>query len=161
MKGSLALSENAVKTNSNRRKSLSPAPEGSGRPSPLVHGASRGFYGQITTVRPGKTACLRCLFPESPDCARPSVLGPTCGVVGCLQATEVIKLILGIGSLLENRLLLFDGLRGTSEELEAKRKSGCLTERAFTSSSISSVIRPSAASRSFRRKKNSTLTRSS
>lgn len=92
---------------------------------PLIHGAIRGFYGQITTILPGKTACLRCLFPESPDLAPPSVLGPTCGVVGCLQATEVIKFILGLGSLLENRLLLFDGLKGVLEEVEIKRRPGC------------------------------------
>jgi adenylyltransferase/sulfurtransferase len=92
---------------------------------PLIHGAVRGFYGQITTVLPGKTACLRCLFPGSPDLVQPSVLGPVCGLVGCLQATEVIKLILGLGSLLENRLLLYDGLRGTSEEVEVQRRPDC------------------------------------
>jgi molybdopterin/thiamine biosynthesis adenylyltransferase len=92
---------------------------------PLVHGAVRGFYGQVTTLVPGKTACLRCLFPRNPAVAQPPVIGSICGVVGCLQATEVIKLILGLGTLLENRLLFFDGLRGTWEEIEVGKRQDC------------------------------------
>lgn len=92
---------------------------------PLVHGAVRGFYGQVTTLVPGKTACLRCLFPQNPAAAGPPVIGSLCGVVGCLQATEVIKLILGLGTPLENRLLFFDGLRGTWEEMEVRKRQDC------------------------------------
>ena len=92
---------------------------------PLVHGSIRGFYGQLTTVIPGRTPCLRCLFPESPEFLEPPVIGPVCGVIGCLQGLEVIKYLLGDGSLLTDRLLVFDGLRGNTEEIEVKKRPDC------------------------------------
>jgi adenylyltransferase/sulfurtransferase len=92
---------------------------------PLVHGSVRGFCGQLTIFIPGQTPCLRCLYPESPRAGRPPVAGPVCAVIGGLQAFEVIKFILGKGSLLRNRLLLFDGLRGTLEEVEVIRRPDC------------------------------------
>ncbi|MBA7625103.1 Molybdopterin-synthase adenylyltransferase [subsurface metagenome] len=92
---------------------------------PLFHGAVHGFYGQATTIIPGKTACLRCIFPEAPPPTIPPVVGVTPGVIGCIQATEVIKYILGIGSLLENRLLMWDGLNGEMDELPLEKNPGC------------------------------------
>jgi adenylyltransferase/sulfurtransferase len=92
---------------------------------PLVHGSIRGFYGQLTTLVPGITPCLRCLFPETPAEDRPSVLGPICGVIGCLQAMEVIKYLLGNGSLLMNKLLVLDGLKGVLDEVEIGRRPDC------------------------------------
>jgi molybdopterin/thiamine biosynthesis adenylyltransferase len=92
---------------------------------PLVHASIRGFYGQVTTLVPGLTPCLRCLFPETPKEDRPAVLGPVCGVVGCLQAMEVLKYLLGNGSLLMNKLLVFDGLKGALEEVEIGRRPDC------------------------------------
>jgi len=92
---------------------------------PLFHGAVHGFYGQATTIIPGKTACLRCIFPEAPPLTVPPVVGVTPGVIGCIQATEVLKYILGIGSLLENRLLMWDGLNGKIDELPLGKNPRC------------------------------------
>ena len=92
---------------------------------PLFHGAVHGFYGQATTIIPGKTACLRCIFPEAPPPTIPPVVGVTPGVIGCIQATEVIKYILGIGSLLENRLLMWDGLKAEMDEVPLEKNPGC------------------------------------
>jgi molybdopterin/thiamine biosynthesis adenylyltransferase len=92
---------------------------------PLVHASIRGFYGQLTTLVPGITPCLRCLFPETPAEDRPSVLGPVCGVIGCLQAMEVIKYLLGNGSLLMNKLLVLDALKGDLDEVEIGRRPDC------------------------------------
>jgi len=92
---------------------------------PLVHASIRGFYGQVTTLVPGLTPCLKCLFPEIPKDDSPSVLGPVCGVIGCLQAMEVIKYLLGNGSLLMNKLIVFDGLKGSLDEVEIGRRADC------------------------------------
>jgi adenylyltransferase/sulfurtransferase len=92
---------------------------------PLVHGSIRGFYGQLTTLVPGLTPCLKCLFPEIPKDETPSVLGPVAGVIGCLQAMEVIKYLLGNGSLLMNKLIVLDGLKGSLDEVEIGRRSNC------------------------------------
>lgn len=92
---------------------------------PFFHGAVHGFYGQVTTIIPGRTACLRCIFPEAPPVTVPPVVGVTPGLIGCIQATEVIKYILGIGSLLENRLLMWDGLNGKIDELPLERNPRC------------------------------------
>ena len=95
------------------------------RKIPLFHGAVHGFYGQATTIIPGKTACLRCIFPEVPPPTVPPVVGVTPGVVGCIQATEVIKYVLGIGDLLENRLLLWDGLNAVMDEVLLEKNPRC------------------------------------
>jgi len=92
---------------------------------PLVHGAVNGFYGQVTTIVPGKTACLKCIFPQSPPNLIWPVISVTCGIVGCIQATEVIKYIIGIGNLLENKLLMLDGLSMSIEEIAIKRNPLC------------------------------------
>lgn len=92
---------------------------------PLFHGAVHGFYGQATTIIPGKTACLRCIFPEAPPPTIPPVVGVTPGVIGCIQATEVIKYILGIGGLLENRLLMWDGLKAEMDEVPLEKNPRC------------------------------------
>jgi len=95
------------------------------REIPFFHGAVHGFYGQATTIIPGKTACLRCIFPEAPSPTVPPVVGVTPGVIGCIQATEVIKYILGIGNLLENRLLMWDGLRAEINEVTLVKNPRC------------------------------------
>jgi molybdopterin/thiamine biosynthesis adenylyltransferase len=91
---------------------------------PLFHGAVYGFEGRATTVIPGKTACLRCLYQEVLPGKIP-VPGVTPAVIGCIQATEVIKYVLGIGDLLENRLLVYDGLAMTFTEVKLKKNPGC------------------------------------
>jgi len=92
---------------------------------PLFFGAVNGFYGQTTTIIPGKTACLRCIFPAPPPSAIFPVVGATPGIIGCIQATEVIKYIVGLGNLLENRLLIWDGLQATADEVLLKKNPEC------------------------------------
>jgi adenylyltransferase/sulfurtransferase len=92
---------------------------------PLFHGAIRGFYGQATTVLPGKTPCLKCIFPKAPPEEVFPVIGVTAGVIGTVQATEVIKFLLGSGDLLTNRIFVWDGMAGRAEEICAERISCC------------------------------------
>ena len=96
-----------------------------GKKVPFFHGAVHGLYGQATTVIPGKTACLRCIFPEAPPSVSPPVVGVTPGVIGCIQATEVLKYIAGVGWLLENRLLMWDGLGCRMDEVPLERNPEC------------------------------------
>jgi adenylyltransferase/sulfurtransferase len=80
---------------------------------PLTHGAVYRFEGQVTTFT-GGTPCYRCLFPEAPpegavpDCATAGVLGVVPGTIGAMQATEVIKLLIGEGETLEGRLFVYE-----------------------------------------------------
>ena len=92
---------------------------------PLFHGAIRGFYGQATTILPGKTACLRCTFPNPPQKEVFPVVGVTPGFIGMVQATEVIKYLVGTGELLADRLLLWDGERSVVEEIALERNPSC------------------------------------
>ena len=92
---------------------------------PFFHGAINGLYGQATTIIPGKTACLRCIFPEPPPSMTFPVVGATCGVIGCIQVTEIVKYIVKMGSSLENRLLLWDGLNAKIDEIEIERNPSC------------------------------------
>ena len=92
---------------------------------PFFHGAINGLYGQATTIIPGKTACLKCIFPEPPPLMTFPVIGATCGVIGCIQATEVIKHLIKMGSFLENKLLLWDGLDAKIDEIELERNPSC------------------------------------
>lgn len=91
---------------------------------PLFHGAVHGFEGRATTLLPGKTACLRCLYRDVAPGTVP-VAGVTPGVIGCIQATEVIKHILGIGRLLADRLLVYDGLSMSVDILQVRRDPQC------------------------------------
>jgi len=98
---------------------------------PLVSGAVLQFHGQITTILPQKGHCYRCLFPEPPaadavqNCAVAGILGPVAGVVGSLQATEALKLILGLPGVLSNRLLSFDLLKNSFREISIPRDPAC------------------------------------
>jgi adenylyltransferase/sulfurtransferase len=92
---------------------------------PLFHGAICGWLGQATTILPGRTACLRCVFPRPPPAATFPALGSTCGVIGSIQVTEAVKYVLGTGELLENRLLLWDGLSASMDEVAFERHPDC------------------------------------
>ncbi|QNT69578.1 HesA/MoeB/ThiF family protein [Defluviicoccus vanus] len=105
---------------------------------PLVSGAILRFDGQVATFRSHPRAagaergpCYRCLFREAPppgevpSCAEAGVLGAFCGVIGSLQATEVIKELLGIGESLAGYLLICDGLRGIFRRIRVRPDSGC------------------------------------
>lgn len=100
---------------------------------PLVYGAVERFSGQVSVFDPRRadSPCYRCLFPEppaaadAPNCAEAGVLGVLPGVIGLLQATEALKLLLGIGTPLVGRLLLFDALGMRFRELMLPRDAAC------------------------------------
>lgn len=92
---------------------------------PFLHGAVCGFDGVATTIIPKKTACLRCVFPNSPPSSNIPVIGVTPAIIGSIQAAEAIKYITGIGQLLTNRLLIFDGLSCKFNEVLLKRNPAC------------------------------------
>jgi adenylyltransferase/sulfurtransferase len=96
-----------------------------GQGMPLFHGAVRSFEGRIMTVIPGETACLRCIYRGVRDEERTPVAGVTPAVIGALQATEVLKYILGIGRLLTGRLLIYDGLNLHFTEFDVQRDPEC------------------------------------
>jgi adenylyltransferase/sulfurtransferase len=93
---------------------------------PFIHGAIYGFHGQATTVVPGETACLRCIFAQAPPPATFPVIGVTPGVIGLIQATEAIKYLTGLGELLTNRLLIWDGLKLSMETIDVQRDLACI-----------------------------------
>ncbi|MDY6917850.1 MAG: HesA/MoeB/ThiF family protein [Chloroflexota bacterium] len=93
---------------------------------PFIHGGVHGWEGMVTTILPEETACLRCVFPEPPPTATVPVLGAVAGVVGCVQATEVVKYITGLGELLANRLVVFDGIDLRFREVRLRRDPRCV-----------------------------------
>jgi sulfur-carrier protein adenylyltransferase/sulfurtransferase len=98
---------------------------------PVVHGSIYRFEGQVTVFKPYEGPCYRCLFPTppppelAPSCAEGGVLGVLPGVIGSLQASEALKLALGIGEPLIGRLLLFDALAATFDEVKLRRDPDC------------------------------------
>ena len=98
---------------------------------PVVHGSIYRFEGQVTVLKPGDGPCYRCLFPTppppelAPSCAEGGVLGVLPGIVGSLQASEALKLALGIGDSLVGRLLLFDALETSFTEVLLRRDPNC------------------------------------
>lgn len=99
---------------------------------PNVYGSVFRFEGQVSVFHPGADGpCYRCLYPEppppdmAPNCAEGGVLGVLPGVIGTLQATEVIKLILGVGEPLLGRLLMYDALAARFREWSVKRSKSC------------------------------------
>ncbi len=98
---------------------------------PNVHGSIFRFEGQATTFLPGQGPCYRCLFPTppppelAPSCAEAGVLGVLPGTIGLLQATEVVKLVLGIGEPLIGRLLTYDALATEFRTLKLSRDPAC------------------------------------
>lgn len=109
---------------------------------PLVYGAVQRFEGQVSVFDPRRadSPCYRCLFPEppsaaeAPNCSEAGVLGVLPGIIGLLQASEALKLILGVGEPLVGRLLAFDALGANFRELRLPRDAdcpGCGTRAAF------------------------------
>jgi len=108
---------------------------------PVAHGSIFRFDGQVTTFISDKAAkklgipeagpCYRCLYPEpppphlAPSCQEAGVLGILCGIIGTLQATEAIKILLGRGTTLAGRLLTYDSLKMKFRELRLRRDPSC------------------------------------
>ena len=99
------------------------------RKLPLVHGAALGWTGQLLTILPGRTGCLRCLFEgpraegSAPACAEAGVLSPLCGLVGAAMARAAIQVLLGVPE--AGVLRRWDALRGTERPLSVKRDPAC------------------------------------
>jgi molybdopterin-synthase adenylyltransferase len=93
---------------------------------PFIHGAVNGFEGRVLTVMPGESTCLRCLY-RGPIAAveKFPVIGVAPAVIGAIQATEAIKIILNIGELLANRLMLYDGLNLKWSEFKVSKNPKC------------------------------------
>ena len=98
---------------------------------PNVYGSIFRFEGQVSVFWADRGPCYRCLFPEPPppglvpSCAEGGVFGVLPGTIGTLQATEALKLLLGIGEPLIGKLLLYDALAGSFEELRLKKNPRC------------------------------------
>ncbi len=97
----------------------------------FVHAGISAFCGQLMTVVPDKSACLRCLFPAPPPLAAPESaptagpLGAIPGVIGSLQAVEALKCLSGVGALLTDVLLTYDGLETEFRPIHAQRQPAC------------------------------------
>ena len=100
---------------------------------PVIHASIFRFEGQLTVFPGNGSPCYRCLYPspppaeDAPSCAEAGVLGVLPGIMGVLQATEAIKLLLGLGTTLAGRLLLYDALRTKFRELTLRRDPTCPT----------------------------------
>ncbi len=98
---------------------------------PLSHGGIFRFDGQAITIIPGESACYRCLFPEPPPpglvpgCQEAGILGAVAGVIGTLQANEVLRYILGIGNLLTGRLIVFNALDASFRQVKVPKDPKC------------------------------------
>jgi molybdopterin/thiamine biosynthesis adenylyltransferase/rhodanese-related sulfurtransferase len=100
---------------------------------PVIHASIFRFEGQLTVFAGDGRPCYRCLYPEpppaeeAPSCAEAGVLGILPGVMGVLQATEAVKVLLGLGTTLAGRLLMFDALRMKFRELKLRADESCPT----------------------------------
>jgi len=98
---------------------------------PVVHGSIFRFDGQVTTFAPKKGPCYRCLYPEpppahlAPSCSEAGVLGVLPSIIGVIQATEAVKLLLGAGEPLVGRLLMYESLRMRFSQVKLRRDPEC------------------------------------
>jgi len=100
---------------------------------PVIHASIFRFEGQITVFPATGSPCYRCLFPkpppaeDAPSCAEAGVLGVLPGIMGVLQATEAIKIVLGLGETLAGRLVVYDAIKTRFRELKLRRDPACPT----------------------------------
>jgi molybdopterin/thiamine biosynthesis adenylyltransferase len=96
----------------------------------LIHSGVVGLNGQITTILPGKTGCLRCLFsdniPEDMSSDTYGILGPVAGNIGALQAVEALKYLTGIGDCLFDKILIIDHEFNNHKLIKYEKKSDCI-----------------------------------
>lgn len=99
--------------------------------TPLSLAGIHRFEGQVMTILPGRGPCYRCIFIEPPpagsipSCEEAGVFGAVAGLAGCIQAVEVIKLVLGLGETLAGRILRIDTLRGSFRTVPVNRNPRC------------------------------------
>jgi len=97
----------------------------------LIEAGVLSFFGQTTAIVPNKTPCFRCTFPEStrsshiPSCSETGVLGPVPGLLGAIEATETIKSLLGIGSTLAGKFLMYNALEASFTIIDVERNEEC------------------------------------
>ena len=95
------------------------------------HAGVSQFVGQTMTIIPGRSACYRCVFDQPPPAdavptgAQAGILGSVAGVIGCLQATEALKYVIGKGNLLTNRILKYDALEMDFRQIPILRNPDC------------------------------------
>jgi Dinucleotide-utilizing enzymes involved in molybdopterin and thiamine biosynthesis family 2 len=98
---------------------------------PLVEGAVLGFTGILMTIIPGMTPCYRCLYPTPPlsgnvpGCSDIGIIGMTTGTIGSLEALEAVKLVMGIGKTISGRVLFFNGLDMSFDEIGLEKNKSC------------------------------------
>jgi len=98
---------------------------------PLVHGAILRFEGQVMTIIPDEGPCYRCIYREPPpvgmvpSCQQAGVIGSVAGIVGTIQANEAIKILLGVGETLKERLLVIDALAANFRQIKTKKDPRC------------------------------------
>lgn len=92
---------------------------------PFVHAGVYEWYGQLTTIMPGKTPCLQCIMAKPLPKRRIPVIGVTSGILGILEATEAIKYLLGLGQLLLGKLLIIDLLSNEFRIVSIRRNPSC------------------------------------
>jgi molybdopterin-synthase adenylyltransferase len=92
---------------------------------PLFHGAISGFEGRAMTILPGSSACLMCLYRGVSLTKKSPVIGVTPGIIASIQVTELIKYVTGLGQLLTNRFLVYDGLNMRFAEITVARDPNC------------------------------------
>ncbi|WP_066636453.1 HesA/MoeB/ThiF family protein [Desulfolucanica intricata] len=98
---------------------------------PFVHGGVLGLVGQVTTFWPGRGPCYTCLFREPPSKSVPTaaelgILGAVAGIIGTIQAVEVVKAITGVGTLLIGRMLMLDAASMSFQEIKIEKDPDCL-----------------------------------
>ena len=99
--------------------------------TPLVHAGALGLDGQLMTILPGRTTCLRCLFPElppdddMPSCQQAGILGPVVGAIGLVAASEAAKVLSGRTPALLDRLAILDGARWRWRSVELRPNPRC------------------------------------
>ena len=91
----------------------------------LIHGGVTEFFGQVTTIVPKKTACLKCILPDDGGYVVKGVLSPAVSAIASFEAMEVVKVILGVGETLENKLLCYDGLNMSVKKINLAKNPNC------------------------------------
>lgn len=91
----------------------------------LIHGGVTEFFGQVSVIVPGKTACLNCILPEDGGYLIKGVLSPAVTTIASIESMEAVKLILNIGERLENKILSYDGFKMQFKTINIAKNTKC------------------------------------